>query len=1425
MVIKNNDLLTNPSELTEEMGFVPGELIVKLKTEITAAEINVLQEEMDLDVSVIKTTQTLGIQLWEINGTSVEEAIEILSEDPRFEYVERNFTGSYTETIPNDLRFDELWGLNNTGQTGGASNADIDAPEAWDLQTGTNVMIGLLDSGVDYTHPDLAANIWTNPGEIAGNGIDDDGNGFVDDIHGYDFGNDDPDPEDNLPHGTHVAGTIAAVGNNNIGVTGVNWDAQIMVLKIGDFFPETFAAIQALEYGVLMGAQLTNNSWTVPDSRALRDAIEAAGEEEQLFIAAAGNGSNNNDIFPSYPASYDLDNIIAVAATDDNDLLAGFSNFGATSVDLGAPGVDILSTVLGNDYDFLSGTSMATPHVVGVASLILSEDPGLSAEEVKKLILDTTDPITSLDGITVSGGRLNAFNALSELEPPLELIGTDGDDVLVGTNRRDIISGLGGNDIIEGLAGNDELSGGNGNDLINAGNGNDSVTGDAGHDDILGGSGDDLLDGGGGADRILGEAGDDAIEGGGGNDTILSGDGNDTASGGSGRDRVFGGDGEDTLNGNSGADALTGGFGNDTLDGGAGRDNLNGVEPTRPGADVGFGAGEVDTLTGGANSDTFVLGEETRVYYDDGDPLTRGDADFALITDFNARQDSIQLNGSAEFYILDFFTSTSGTTDAVLFFDPGVSARREVIGTLQDISPELSLTDSPFHFVGRLTSTLPDTSSEPNLTNSISAVERLTTINPSNQGTNDPVEKSRTPVIVAPPSDILTIDEPNDTIPEAVDTGLDSSGTFTDSGFIGDNPSVVPTNEVDLLKFQLDAGDRVTIDIDAQVLGSPLDSRLRLFDSAGNEVAANDDSDGLDSFIDFTASVSDTYYAGVSSYDNFGYDPFVEGSGFDGFSAGEYDIEIFVEENPFALTNGSLLADIREDNGAIDTIFFGGSDFFNPGGPVSNFGFQNGADTFTFVANDTSGFGPQPVTVERIGDAVVVTGTYTGGGANVDFTRTYSLVDDFNVVSIETEFVNNGSDLTLSYFDTFDPDQGVDQGNSFETFNDVLTLDTGFGEATVGQATELDGLTFIAGSLNSDITVASGSPFGIFDGFTLNDFFASPFDGDGALDDQGTHIGIQLDLDAGETDSFEYFQAYGVSIEDAQEQFIQAVAPPTEIIGTEGNDFLRGTNGRDNILGLGGDDTIQALSGNDLVSGGRGDDLIDAGDGNDTVTGDAGRDDILGGNGNDLLYGDGGGDLILGGDGDDTVEGGHGNDTVDGGEGNDSVSGGGGRDFIFGGAGEDNLTGGADRDTLTGEFGNDVLDGGRGNDTLIGVDPTSLGAEVGFGAGEVDILTGREGRDIFVLGDEDRVYYDDGDPLTFGEADFALITDFNVRRDFIQLNGSADLYSLDFFTSGAGTIDADLIFDPGASARGEVIATLQDVSPELSLTDDAFLFV
>ena len=295
-----------------------------------------------------------------------EDMLKALVKDPNVEAVSLNYKRHLLQTYPNDPYFDELWGLNNTGQTGGKVDADIDAPEAWDTFTGsTNVVVAVIDTGVDYTHEDLAANMWVNEAEKNGTpGVDDDGNGFVDDVYGYDFagddyGNNDPDPMDIHGHGTHVSGTIAAVGNNAKGVVGVNWRARIMALKM--FRPSLAGydsdAIEAIDYAVMMkkdyGVNIVaiNASWGGYGYDALlKDAIKGAGEVGIVFVAAAGNDDNDNDVNPEYPASYDLPNVVAVAATNDDDNLAWFSNYGFLSVDLAAPGVSILSTLPGGGY-------------------------------------------------------------------------------------------------------------------------------------------------------------------------------------------------------------------------------------------------------------------------------------------------------------------------------------------------------------------------------------------------------------------------------------------------------------------------------------------------------------------------------------------------------------------------------------------------------------------------------------------------------------------------------------------------------------------------------------------------------------------------------------------------------------------------------------------------------------------------------------------------------------------------------------------------------------------------------------------------------------------------------------------------------------------------------------------------------------------
>ncbi|MFQ5649813.1 MAG: S8 family serine peptidase [bacterium] len=347
--------------------------------------------------------------------------------DPNVAFIEPDYP-LYADLLPNDPRFGELWGLNNTGQTGGTADADIDAPEAWNISTGSaTVLVSVIDTGTDINHEDLAANIWTNPGEIPNDGIDNDGNGYIDDIHGWDFFNNDNTVFDdplNDDHGTHVSGTIAAVGNNGIGVAGVNWQATIMPLKfLGPGGGTTADAILAIEYATNKSVRVINASWGGGGfSQALKNAIDASGA---VFCAAAGNSGLDNDASPHYPSSYTSANLIAVAATDHDDLMAGFSNFGATSVDLGGPGVSILSTTPLNTYSLFSGTSMATPHVTGVAALILSQSPGLTPVQVKNQILASVDPVASLNGVTVTGGRLNAANALGAPQAPIANAGPD----------------------------------------------------------------------------------------------------------------------------------------------------------------------------------------------------------------------------------------------------------------------------------------------------------------------------------------------------------------------------------------------------------------------------------------------------------------------------------------------------------------------------------------------------------------------------------------------------------------------------------------------------------------------------------------------------------------------------------------------------------------------------------------------------------------------------------------------------------------------------------------------------------------------------------------------------------------------------------------------------------------------------------------
>lgn len=341
--------------------------------------------------------------------------------------------------VPNDSDFHLLWALNNTGQNGGIPEADIQLTEAWQKETGSDsVVVGVIDSGVDWRHPDLIDNIWQNLAEDADqdgrvlewiggqwvfdpgdqNGIDDDGNGYIDDFVGWDFVNNDNDPSDDhfLGHGTHVAGTIAARGNNGLGISGVSWHAKIMALKFLNGQGTGFAsdAVAAIDYAIMMEADLTNNSWGGGiNSQSLFDAVGRAQQAGQIFVAAAGNNyGNNNDRTAVYPSSYAFDNILSVTATDNYDRLTNFANIGHATVDLAAPGYGIYSTTPQNRYGYLSGTSMAAPHVSGAICLLLSQQATAAYTHIIDRLIYAVDRRNNLEEICTSGGRLNVHRAM-----------------------------------------------------------------------------------------------------------------------------------------------------------------------------------------------------------------------------------------------------------------------------------------------------------------------------------------------------------------------------------------------------------------------------------------------------------------------------------------------------------------------------------------------------------------------------------------------------------------------------------------------------------------------------------------------------------------------------------------------------------------------------------------------------------------------------------------------------------------------------------------------------------------------------------------------------------------------------------------------------------------------------------------------------
>ncbi len=484
------------------------------------------------------------------------------------------------QAIPNDARYTDgsLWGMYGDASSP-ANGFGSQAAEAWAQgHTGsmTNV-IGVIDTGIDYTHPDLYLNIWLNQREIpvtlrtslsdtdsdglitfrdlngaanasyvldynsngridAGdllndarweNGFDEDGNGYLDDLIGWDFFNNDNDPFDDVGHGTHVAGTLGALGGNGIGVVGINWNVQLIPLQIFSAADEfsggtdavnyfTAAAISARSAGTAENFIATNNSWGGGwYEQTLLDAIIAAARQDILFIASAGNESSNNDARPSYPDGYSTspttgyEAVISVAAITSTGNLSGFSNFGGNSVDIAAPGSEIWSSIPAGEYRSASGTSMAAPHVTGAVALYASLFPNATVAQIREALLSSATFTASLNDLVASDGRLN-IPAMLAIAPPV----TEFADWLDGTAGSDSLNGRNGNDTISAGMGHDTLNGGNGVDILFGDGGNDSLFGDAGADMLLGGDDNDTMNGGNGGDILLGADGDDSLIGG-----------------------------------------------------------------------------------------------------------------------------------------------------------------------------------------------------------------------------------------------------------------------------------------------------------------------------------------------------------------------------------------------------------------------------------------------------------------------------------------------------------------------------------------------------------------------------------------------------------------------------------------------------------------------------------------------------------------------------------------------------------------------------------------------------------------------------------------------------------------------------------------------------------------------------------------------
>lgn len=403
---------------------IPGEYIVKMRTPVSEdkSALQAMEQRLGAHIkSAIPSFNMIVIQRPVFETT--KSVLKTLAEDSLVEYVEPNYVYRINRR-PNDPMLGQLWGMENTQNPG----VDIGAVKAWALETGNqDLVVAVIDTGINYNHSDLKANLWVNAAEANGlAGVDDDGNGVIDDIYGFNAITGSGDPIDDHGHGSHCSGTIGAKGDDGKGIVGVAWNVRLMGVKFlsASGGGSLEGAIKSIDYATKMGAKILSNSWGGGGfSQALKEAIDRSHAAGVVFVAAAGNESNNNDSKPTYPATYDSPNIISVAAVDSRGQLASFSNYGKNKVHVAAPGVNVLSSINTEGYDSWSGTSMAAPHVSGIAALLLSREPNLSNIEVRDRIITTSQKWANLRSKVRAGGIANAYATLTN-----QVAGPDPDD-------------------------------------------------------------------------------------------------------------------------------------------------------------------------------------------------------------------------------------------------------------------------------------------------------------------------------------------------------------------------------------------------------------------------------------------------------------------------------------------------------------------------------------------------------------------------------------------------------------------------------------------------------------------------------------------------------------------------------------------------------------------------------------------------------------------------------------------------------------------------------------------------------------------------------------------------------------------------------------------------------------------------------------